>query len=209
MLTEADRRTKILGEDAFAEESEPVLDGGGAAIDIAAPADLVWQHLKQMGQDRAGWYSFEGLERLFTFDIHNHYTIHPEWQDLKPGDFLFYHQPPLGVGSIVTAIDEENRQMATVSDSRWAPTVLGSLYLKPPIGIDYFAWSWNFAVLDYGNGTSRYLTKAQVTCKPFGPMQKAFIVTLLGFPSYFMLSRQCDVLKQVCEGRMPIDAKHA
>ena len=167
-LTDEDRNTPILGDDYINKDEEPFFDGGGCAIDINAPADLVWQHIKQCGIDRAGWYSFEHLERLCTFDIHNHYTIHPEWQERKEGDFLFYHQPPWGVGSIVTGVDEETHQMSTVSDSRKEPVVKDSIYMNLP-GFKYFCWTWNFAVHDKGDGTSRYVTKAHVNPTPTSP----------------------------------------
>jgi hypothetical protein len=56
------------------------------AITINAPADGVWQWLVQIGQDRAGFYSYTWLENLIGVDIHNADTIHPEWQHLAVGD---------------------------------------------------------------------------------------------------------------------------
>lgn len=207
-LNDETRKIKLLGDDYLDPSREPVMDAGGCAIEIDAPAEVLWQHIKQMGQDRAGWYSFEILERLFTFDIHNHYAIHPEWQDRQPGQFLFYHQPPLGIGSDVMAIDEEARQMATCSDSRRDTVVPGSMHLVPPVGFDYFCWTWNFGAIELGPEKSLYISKAQVSFEPFTTSRKAFVATVLGFPSYFMLSRQCDLLKQVCEGRKPIVPSH-
>ena len=207
-LDDQSRSYPLLGDDFFDPATEPVFDGGGVAIDIDAPADVVWAHIKQMGQDRAGWYSFEKLERLFTFDIHNHYTIHPEWQQPEVGDFLFYHQPPLGIGSEIIAIDDEKRQMATVSDTRRHPFTPGAMHLLPPFLVDYFAWTWNFGVQEIGPNKCRYITRAQVSFAPFTTGRKLALATVFGFPSYFMLSRQCDVLKAVCEGRMPVDKAH-
>lgn len=207
-LGTAEEQIALLGDDYLDPETEAYLDGKGVAIVIDAPADVVWQHIKQMGQDRAGWYSFEKLERLFTFDIHNHYTIHPEWQDRRPGQFLFYHQPPWGVGSDVTQVDEERRQLASVSDSRVAPTVEGSVHFVPPLKLEYFCWTWNFGALDLGEGKTLYITKAQVGFEPFTKGRKTLVVCLLGFVSYFMLSHQCSVLKRVCEGTIRINAAH-
>jgi uncharacterized protein YndB with AHSA1/START domain len=56
------------------------------AVSIAAPPDQVWPWLVQIGQDRGGLYSYERLENLFGLDIHNADAIHPEWQELGPGD---------------------------------------------------------------------------------------------------------------------------
>ena len=49
-----------------------------SAITIDATPEKIWPYIRQCGQERAGWYSFDWLERLCTFDIHNHYDIHPE-----------------------------------------------------------------------------------------------------------------------------------
>lgn len=56
------------------------------AITINAPPDVVWQWLVQIGQDRAGFYSYTWLENLIGVNIHNANTIHPEWQYLAVGD---------------------------------------------------------------------------------------------------------------------------
>lgn len=56
------------------------------AITINAPADVVWQWLIQVGQDRAGFYTYTWLENLVGADIHNTDEIRPEWQHLVVGD---------------------------------------------------------------------------------------------------------------------------
>ena len=37
------------------------------------------------------------LERLFGFGIQNTYRINPEWQNLKAGDFVKFHQNGIGM----------------------------------------------------------------------------------------------------------------
>jgi hypothetical protein len=63
------------------------------AITIHAPADSVWPWLVQIGQDRAGFYSYDRLERLIGADIHNADHIHPEWQVRQAGDLVRATQP--------------------------------------------------------------------------------------------------------------------
>ena len=75
-----------------ARRSEPVLPGdelvpqpvwaSTRALTIAAPREAVWPWLAQMGQDRAGLYSYERLENLAGLDFHNADPIPPEWQDI-------------------------------------------------------------------------------------------------------------------------------
>ena len=41
------------------------------AVTIDAPPEAVWPWIAQMGQDRAGFYSYDHLENLFGLHIHN------------------------------------------------------------------------------------------------------------------------------------------
>lgn len=56
------------------------------AVWIDASPKTVWPWLVQMGQDRGGIYTFEALENLIGLQYHNADQIHPEWQQLAPGD---------------------------------------------------------------------------------------------------------------------------
>jgi hypothetical protein len=58
------------------------------AIDIQAPPERAWMWLVQIGQDRAGFYSYSFLENLVGDPIRNVIEIRPEWQELKAGDFV-------------------------------------------------------------------------------------------------------------------------
>ena len=64
------------------------------AVTINAPASAVWPWLVQMGQGRGGFYSYTGIENnLLGAGIHNADRIHPEWQDLREGDFVRSARP--------------------------------------------------------------------------------------------------------------------
>jgi hypothetical protein len=63
------------------------------SIVVHAPARFVWPWLVQMGQDRAGFYSYSWLERAFGARITNANEIHPEWQQLREGDLVRAVQP--------------------------------------------------------------------------------------------------------------------
>jgi uncharacterized protein YndB with AHSA1/START domain len=82
------------------------------AVTINAPPAAVWTWLVQLGQDRAGFYSYDWLERAFGADVHNVKEIRPEWQARHAGDFVRATQPNyLGgvfgkdVGWTVTHVD--------------------------------------------------------------------------------------------------------
>ena len=87
--TRAERLMTLPG-DALVPDARYRVDHG---ITIRAPADSVWPWLVQLGQDRGGFYSYAWLERLVGDDIHNADRIHPEWQQLKPGDLVRATQP--------------------------------------------------------------------------------------------------------------------
>jgi len=97
------------------------------AVTIDAKPEDVWPWLLQLGQDRAGFYSYDWLERAFGVDLHNVTQIRPEWQQRAVGDFVRATQPTyLGglfgreVGWTITAL-QENR--ALVLD-QWGAFVL-------------------------------------------------------------------------------------
>ena len=63
------------------------------AVTVDAPPEAVWQWLVQLGQDRAGFYSYDWLERAFGVDVHNVKEIRPEWQQREAGDRVRATQP--------------------------------------------------------------------------------------------------------------------
>src|SRR5919106_4318183 len=78
-----DERARQFPGDELIEDATSV---STRALTIDAPPDEVWQWLVQIGQDRGGWYSYEGLENLFGLNIHNTEEIRGEWQKLSVGD---------------------------------------------------------------------------------------------------------------------------
>lgn len=69
------------------------------AVTVAAPVDLVWSWLVQLGQGRGGFYSYDWLENLLRLDIHSAEQIVPDYQHLAVGDLVRLvpegTQPPL------------------------------------------------------------------------------------------------------------------
>jgi hypothetical protein len=72
----------------------------------ARPAD-VWPWLVQIGQGRAGFYSYDLLENLAGLNIHSVQEIIPEYQDLQIGDVIPLE--PGGSGYTVAAMEPERR----------------------------------------------------------------------------------------------------
>jgi hypothetical protein len=63
------------------------------AVTIDAQPDVVWSWLVQLGQDRAGFYSYDWLERAFGAQVRNVHERRAPWQSLHAGDFVRATQP--------------------------------------------------------------------------------------------------------------------
>jgi hypothetical protein len=61
------------------------------AITIDAPPEDVWPWIAQLGQNKAGFYSYRWLENLLGCRMPDVQEIVPEWQHLKPGDKVYLH----------------------------------------------------------------------------------------------------------------------
>jgi hypothetical protein len=61
------------------------------AVEIDAPPEQVWPWLAQIGQDRAGFYSYEWLENLAGCRLRNAVSVHDEWQHRDVGEKLLLH----------------------------------------------------------------------------------------------------------------------
>ena len=78
------------------------------AIDIDAPVEAVWPWLAQMGQDRAGLYSYDWLENLAGLEFHNADRIVPEWQHVQVADIVRFAPKQ---DTLVVSRVEPNRYM--------------------------------------------------------------------------------------------------
>ncbi|HSJ06459.1 MAG TPA: hypothetical protein VK936_07150 [Longimicrobiales bacterium] len=58
------------------------------AVTVHAPAERVWPWIAQIGQDRAGFYSYAFLENLAGLHLRNADRIHAEWQDIEERQFV-------------------------------------------------------------------------------------------------------------------------
>lgn len=85
--TDHERRLPLPGDDLVAD----VMVRHTRAVTIDAPPELVWPWLVQIGDRRAGFYSYDWLERAtrtvhYVEDRHSATRIHPELQHVCVGD---------------------------------------------------------------------------------------------------------------------------
>ncbi|MDB5385511.1 MAG: hypothetical protein JWM11_1157 [Planctomycetaceae bacterium] len=124
------------------------------AITIRASAAEIWPWLIQLGQDRAGFYSYTWLENLFGCHMKNTYQIVPEWQHLKVGDgVLFTPQFP----RIPVAVLEPNRALViggTVNAKTGQPIQGGQVDLDTSLST-----SWAFVLHEHGEHQTRLIAR--------------------------------------------------
>lgn len=168
-------------------------------IIIDAPPSMVWPWLAQMNQTKGGFYSFVTLERIFTFDIHNTYVIKPEWQELKPGDWVYYHQ--MGIGSGVIEVVKD-KYFTTLSDSRRPPVNKGKAFSLRAIPFGEFAWTWNFVLIELPGGKTKLVQRCHNFFSPVNFITRGYIKLVLGVPSIFMTTKQMEMIKACAEGRV-------
>jgi hypothetical protein len=85
------------------------------AVTIHAPTAEVWPWIVQLGQGRAGFYSYDWLENLFAADMHNADRIVPVLQQLQVGDHLSLQRD--GPFAVVAVIEP---QRALVAEGGWS-----------------------------------------------------------------------------------------
>lgn len=100
--TTAGERQRSWRGDAFVS---PPAQTYTRSVDISAPAQTVWPWLVQFGLGRAGFYSYELLERLAGIPVRNVEVILPACQSLQIGDELKLH--PKAPGIPVGALERE------------------------------------------------------------------------------------------------------
>lgn len=122
------------------------------AVEIDARVDQVWPWVAQIGQDKAGFYSYQWLENLAGCNICNADAIHPEWTELRVGDAFRLHPsaPPLRIARV-----EPGRYFVVRDDATASPEA----NTHPERWVHV---SWLFMVESIGYGRSRLISRYRV-----------------------------------------------
>ena len=169
------------------------------AITVNAPVEKVWPWFKQVGQGRGGYYSYDWLERLFGFGIHNVYEIRPELQDLKAGDHVRLHKNGMGV---TVERMEENKKLVLWTDSRKLEK--DRKYFVPPLpkGM-HIAGYWSFNLFARPDGTTRIVERWGIEWPPRSLWLNLILIAFGELPSFIMEQRMLRVIKKLAERESP------
>lgn len=135
------------------------------AITVDAPTEAVWPWIAQIGQGRAGFYSFQILENLIGCRIANANAVHSEWQPVAVGDPIKLHTkaPPLKV-----ALIERGHALVLLGDL--TETGVG----EPASTVRHVRVSWAFVVEPMDARRSRLFSRDRAD---YGPG----LLTALGY----------------------------
>lgn len=141
--TSAERAGAWPGDELVAPPRWQYLNG----ITVAAPPEAAWPWVAQIGQGRAGFYSFERLENLVGCRITNADRVLEEHQRPSPGDEIRLHHgaPPMAVA----LVQPGSALVLLGGDPRGAP--------HPDEG--EVRVSWGFFVVPAGEGQCRVLSR--------------------------------------------------
>lgn len=129
-------------------------------ITIHAPASKVYPWIAQIGQNKAGFYSYEILENIVGCQMHNTYRLVPEWQKLEVGSQLQMH--PMGGIPITAVYPEQGYLTGGMLDADKG----ASLEPGAPLPEHIITISWLFYVYDISNGDSRFISRWRVKYPP-------------------------------------------
>ena len=150
-------------------------------VTIDAPPSAVWPWLMQIGHDRAGFYSYDWLERAFLADIHNVTELRPEWQALSAGDRVHATQQGYLGGAF------GNRPGWTVD------------LVEPQHALVLSGWG-AFVLLPTPQQRTRFLIRSTISNQRIPPWAAALNLTAFQLPHFIMQRKMMLTIKALAEG---------
>ena len=163
------------------------------AITIEAPVGEVWPWLAQIGQDRAGFYSYTWLENLFGARMRNADRILPGMQDRKVGDTMWMTPKERygGKGCMKIAELEPGRSMVLVSPEDYEKVLQTG---RAPGGC------WTFILQPLDDRTTRLILRSRGAEKETVPAR--LFGRLVFDPAHFIMERKMMLeIKRLAEGK--------
>jgi hypothetical protein len=151
------------------------------AVTIEAPPSAVWPWLAQLGQDRAGFYSYDWLERAFGANVHNVSVIRPEWQSRN-------------VGEQVYAVDAGYMGGLFGERPGWTIEVF-----EPDRALVLKHWG-AFVLVPQPDGHTRLLIRSTISHERIPAWAAALNFTLFELPHFIMQRRMLLGIKTLAEG---------
>jgi hypothetical protein len=169
----AERRSSLPGDDLLPHADVQ----NDRATTIKVPPSQVWPWIAQLGQSKAGFYSFERLENAMGCDIRGVAGINPAWQSVAPEDELRLH-PEL---ALRIARVEPQRHLVATSQGGEAPGTPG------------FSMTWGFYLSGHADGsgtaTRLHIRERYLAERPAAHMAIRAVKPLSAVMTWRMLAR--------------------
>ena len=155
----------------------------------------VYPWIAQIGQNKAGFYSYEILENIVGCQMHNTYRLVPEWQKLEVGSQLQMH--PMGGIPITAVYPEQGYLTGGMLDADKG----ASLEPGAPLPEHIITISWLFYVYDISNGDSRFISRWRVKYPPSFKNELIFGRYLLEPIAHVMDVKMLKTIRNCAEGK--------
>jgi hypothetical protein len=176
-MTRAELRRAWPGD----EVSPHPIDTATRGITIRAPMETVWSWIVQIGQDRAGFYSYTWLENLFLAGMPRIERLVPEWQQRAVGDNVWMARPDRYDGNarqrVVETVPGETMTLAGPAD--W-----GHLVRREPNRDG----TWSFILVPIDDKTTRLVMRSRGPAKP-SLLRRLFWLGAFD-PAHFIMERK-------------------
>ena len=188
--TPSERAEHLPGDDLLQHPSLTTT----RAVTIHASPEEVWPWLVQMGQDRAGLYSYDWLENLCGLQFCNADHLVAEWQHLDIGDQIRAAPPSAGPEAGFTVVAVEPGQYIVTAIGEPAKVLSQARDGRLPEG-----GTWTFVLRPAPGGTRLIVRlRARFGVNPIGEQVGARLLEPIHF---FMERKQLLGIRQRAEGQ--------
>jgi hypothetical protein len=151
------------------------------AIAIDAPASVVWAYVVQIGQDRAGFYSYTWLENLFRCRMPNVSRIVPEWRSRIVGDnvWLAHRDHYNGNARLKVARIDDGKDLVLVSPEDWGRVTRREHALDG---------SWTLIVVPTSPAACKLIVRSRGPAEP--GVFRAIVRAAVFDPAHFIMERR-------------------
>jgi hypothetical protein len=182
--TDDEVRLSLPGDDLVAEPAQQ----NTRAISIDAEPGSVWAWIVQIGADRGGFYSYEGLENVFGLGIRNSDVVVPAWQHREVGDLVPADAKGSGGWYVMEVLPGE-ALVLQVGDVRAGRPIRRDEQLR-------WEFSWSFVVRPAPGGRSRLLVRERTG---FGSRLTEVAMSPVGIVSFVMTQAMLRGIKARAE----------
>lgn len=160
------------------------------AVTVNAPASQIWPWVKQIGQNRGGFFSYDWLENLAGADIHTIEHIVPELQQIEVGDLVTLAP---NIGLAVWEVTPERSLILRTMDPKTGQAA------SPDIGANVFTDStWAFILDEKSDDVTRLIARYRMDGNPRTLLRES-IHYLLETPHFIMQRKMLLNIKRLVE----------